>query len=94
MPPPAEVRNRACAAGNHYLSDMLPEIKAAMEGQNGLAAWNTTWIYGGYDGKVRGQGTGAVRSALSMHAVGQPALWTVPCASLDASARHPKLPII
>lgn len=38
--------------GNHFLSADAPEIKAAFAGQNGVAAWNATWIWGGYDGQV------------------------------------------
>jgi hypothetical protein len=38
--------------GNHFLSTSAPEVAAAFSGGNGLAAWNHTWIWGGYNGEI------------------------------------------
>ncbi|KAL4447809.1 hypothetical protein ABPG75_005028 [Micractinium tetrahymenae] len=43
--------------GNHYLSADAPEIKAAFAGENGVGAWNATWIWGGYHGQLQPQVT-------------------------------------
>lgn len=38
--------------GNHYVDVTSPEFQALSAGRNAVAAWNETWIFGGFDGKI------------------------------------------
>lgn len=49
----ANIASASPHMGSHLVDFQSPELRALVAGDDGLAAWNASWQWGAYDGRVR-----------------------------------------